>query len=106
MHLFFVPGDAKHSKASFIITKKDEKNQKWSIKVASKIQKNGYVIEAKIPIEQSFFPDLKMKKGTVFGFDIAIDDADTGKRKSQIVWRGGKNNYQDAGSFGKLILKK
>ncbi|MBN2642707.1 MAG: hypothetical protein JXR78_13720 [Victivallales bacterium] len=40
------------------------------------------------------------------GFDIAVDDRDdaTSKRKSQMVWLGAANNYENCNLWGRFKL--
>ena len=41
--------------------------------------------------------------GSLVGLDLAIDDDDSGKgRKSQIVWHGTSQNYQDPSVYGRF----
>ena len=52
-------------------------------------------------------PELNLTAGRLIGFDIAVDDADrTGKKKSQIVWRGQADNSAVPTRFGRVKLVK
>ena len=104
--LLFSPGDNKHPKASWQWLGRDDRAMsKWKVKVASQKTADGYVMEMKIPLDQKHFPSLDLKKGGIIGFDIAIDDADGAKkRKTQMSWRGSKDNYYDASQLGKLKI--
>jgi hypothetical protein len=53
----------------------------------------GWSVEFLIPATVS--------RGQQFGFDVAVDDDDTGSgRKSQIVWHGTADNFQDPSNYG------
>jgi hypothetical protein len=86
-------------------TAKDEAD--WAVTVNSRPTADGYAIEAKIPLDKTRFPELDLRDGRVIGFDLAVNDADhQGERKSQLVWRGTKQNYCDASRFGKLVIRE
>ncbi len=64
----------------------------------------GYALVIAVP-----WPKGWPQTGRELGFDIAVDDADNvgdakAKRKSQIVWRGTANNFQDPSAYGRLVL--
>ncbi|MEK6796201.1 MAG: sugar-binding protein [Spirochaetota bacterium] len=61
----------------------------------------GYKVEIKIPLSDH----LGTLQGKFIGFDIAIDDSDSNKRKSQTVWSGSSDNYQNRSRFGILKFK-
>ena len=59
----------------------------------------GWAAELLIPV-----PGLN--PGRELGFDIAIDDDDTGNgRKSQIVWHGTSRNFQDPSAYGRFRVE-
>jgi len=63
---------------------------------------DGYWIELEIPLGELFagkaVPDS-------IGFDLAIDDADDGGRKLQMVWSGSGDNFKDPSRYGTMFLK-
>jgi GH43 family beta-xylosidase len=69
-------------------------------KVESVATALGYRIKIFLP-----FDGLKVNHfvpGEEFNFDIAINDADLGGRKVQMIWSGGDRNWGDATRFGRL----
>ena len=105
-HLLLIPGDKDHPEASWTWCGESAgKKKSLAIELKSEQTNDGYLIEAKIPLNKKIFPELDLTEGRVLGFDLCINDADHGKtRKSQMSWRGTKNNYVDAANFGKLII--
>ncbi len=66
--------------------------------------KDGYSMEAKLLF--SSFDSFTPEKGKRYGFDIAIDDADTSnERQSQLFWNGSKDFYKNPSVWGFLELK-
>lgn len=66
--------------------------------------------EATMEIPFKVFPGFAPIEGALFGFDIAIDDADPKngekpRRKAQIVWHGTANNFQDPRKYGRMCLE-
>ncbi len=64
----------------------------------------GYSIVCVIP-----WPDGRGRAGREFGFDIAVDDADNvgeprARRRSQLVWHGTANDFQDPSAYGRVVL--
>ena len=57
---------------------------------------DGYDAKIRIPLR----PYLDELSGKMIGLDIAIDDSDSNKRKSQIIWNGTDSNYRDRSVFG------
>ncbi|OGV70214.1 MAG: hypothetical protein A3K19_16550 [Lentisphaerae bacterium RIFOXYB12_FULL_65_16] len=50
-------------------------------------------------------PVSGLTSGRQLGFDLAIDDDDTGQgRKTQIVWHGTRENYQDPSAYGGCVV--
>ncbi|MBU0630453.1 MAG: hypothetical protein KKC80_05990 [Candidatus Margulisbacteria bacterium] len=74
-----------------------------SVSKASKL--NGYVLEAKIPLD--FFTNgFKPAAGRKVDFDIALDDADSsGQREKQLIWNGDFYFYKDPSVWGILEFK-
>ncbi len=75
---------------------------------AARRTKTGYTVEGFVPF--SGFPKFAPKAGSVLGFDVAADDADNvdapkPTRKSQLVWHGTANNFQDPSRYGRLVLR-
>ena len=71
---------------------------------ATKINDNGYSMEIAIP--WSNFP-IKPNTSSIYGFDIAVDDADnttSGKRDNQVMWVGNANNYNTLSNIGYMHL--
>lgn len=51
-------------------------------------------------------PFAGVKEGLLLGVDLAVDDDDSGAgRKSQIVWHGTSQNYQDPSAYGRVRLR-
>lgn len=60
--------------------------------------KNGYVAKGSFKL-----PELKNKQ---FGFDVALDDADTkNTRKVQMIWSGNDENYKSSKKYGLVVIK-
>lgn len=74
--------------------------------VVKKWQDNkGYNIEASVPLNYLLYVVPLASKEYLF--DIAIDDADTGKiRKSQLTWNGDGEGWQMTTVWGEAVLKK
>ena len=68
---------------------------------------NGWTVELRVPLAGAArFP---LAAGQRLGFDIAIDDADNvggerAVRKTQMVWHGTANNFEDPSVYGTLVL--
>ena len=65
----------------------------------------GYALEFSVPLNKRNFPGFAAKPGAIFGFDIAIDDLDSGMgptRKTQMVLNGTENNHCDTSGFLRL----
>ncbi len=67
----------------------------------------GWLLEARVPLASAPAP---VQPGTRIGFDIALDDADNvdgerATRKSQMVWRGTRNNFEDPSAYGSIELE-
>ena len=99
--IFLIPeGDGK------IVCHKPEKIK--NAKVSMKKTDSGYRIEASLPWEN--FPGITPRRGTVFGFDAYVDNADpnptTGKPESMstIAWEGKIGNFSDASRYGRIML--
>jgi len=61
-------------------------------RVSSKIVKDGYIIEAAIPIESLYGLDLN--KATIIGFNVSLVDRDKIEDKwSHIIWSGSKEDH-------------
>jgi len=74
------------------------------VKFATKLNDNGYSMEIAIPWHN--FP-IKPNTSSIYGFDIAVDDADnktSGKRDNQVMWVGNANNYNTLSNIGYLHL--
>jgi len=82
------------------------------VQVASRINPTGYNIEVKIPFHafRKLWVGvpavcLRPRVGYVIGFDVAIDDCDSGnRRKLQMVWTGTEDNWRDMTNFGSLMF--
>lgn len=62
----------------------------------------GYIVEMKIPLTK-----LTPEDGTVIGFDLQINDARDGERRSVTAWNDTSGNgWQDPSVFGNLTLVK
>ena len=70
---------------------------------------DGWTVELRVPLTGvARFP---LAAGQRLGFDIAIDDADNVEgeravRKTQMVWHGTANNFEDPSAYGTLVLGK
>jgi hypothetical protein len=67
---------------------------------------SGYILEARIPWA-SLDPEFKPESGMALGFDLAVDDADSGStdRERQTVWSGDQGFYANPSQWGILRLK-
>jgi len=73
--------------------------------IAGRARNTAEGYEMEILLDWALFPDFKAVKGSLMGLDFAIDDADEAKtRKTQLVWKGTGQNYQDASRFGRVVL--
>ena len=60
---------------------------------------SGWAAELLIPV-------AGLTGGRQFGFDVAVDDDDSGKgRKTQIVWHGSSQNFQDPSVYGRFRVE-
>ncbi len=64
----------------------------------------GYQLQGKITPNSSGL--VKLQPGTEIGLDLGLDDCDVvnTRRKSQIVWQGGEDNYVNCKRWGRLRL--
>ncbi len=69
-------------------------------KIATKMTKTGYTIEASIPL--SFFYKINVGPGKAIGFDVALDDVGaTGKTRTlQLSWSQSDKSWQDPSGWG------
>jgi arylsulfatase A-like enzyme len=61
-------------------------------------------------VVQVFFPYANLKRNhfwprTYFSMDIAINDADSVNRETQIIWRGKIDNWQSPANFQPVVVK-
>ncbi|MBN1411656.1 MAG: hypothetical protein JW969_12485 [Spirochaetales bacterium] len=92
------PGNGKDLKPILwnMATSKACKGEGLSVKTAQ-----GYAFE--IRIDWTEFNNVKIKPGAVYGFNLAIDDADAkGSRESQALWFGKKNFYKDPSVWNRI----
>jgi len=69
---------------------------------ATQLITDGYTLELAIPWK---ILGVKPNISSLYGFDIAVDDADaTTTRGNQVMWAGNGNNYQDLSNVGVLML--
>lgn len=68
---------------------------------------DGYAIEMVIPWSPEAFPGFRAALGSIFGFDVAVDDWDhsTSERKLQMVLFGNEWNHRDTSGFGRFLLE-
>lgn len=69
----------------------------------TELRDSGYVVQLSIP-----FSSLKRNHfwpRTEFYMDVAINDADTGRRESQIMWAGSSDNWNNPHNFKKVSFK-
>ena len=76
-------------------------NQSVGVKFATKTIVGGYTMEFAIPWSNF---NITPSTTPVYGFDIAVDDADGGTRINQNVWMGDANDWQDLSNVGDLKL--
>ncbi|MCF8380368.1 MAG: sulfatase-like hydrolase/transferase [Bacteroidales bacterium] len=66
----------------------------------TELREKGYVVQVTIPYtglkRNHFWPR------TTFYMDVAINDADTGARESQIMWRGKNDNWNKPHNFAQV----
>ena len=76
-------------------------NQILGVKFATKTIVGGYTMEFAIP-----WTNFTITPSTtpIYGFDIAVDDADGGTRINQNVWMGDANDWSDLSNVGDLQL--
>jgi hypothetical protein len=72
-------------------------------KVAAKIHTKGYNIECAINYKE--LGGWKPKTNAKIGFSLALDDADSGDRTVQYLWRGKGDLWRVRTRFGKAILR-
>jgi hypothetical protein len=95
-------GDLKTKKPSYIWN--FTRNCLADGEVKTKRTKKGYNMEIKILF--STFDNLAPVQDDCYGFNIATDDADeTGERKGQGIWNGGKDFYKNPSVWGFIRLK-
>lgn len=78
--------------------------RKEQFKSSARLTKDGYVIEAAIPLE-----NVSSKQSRWVGFDLQVNDdgAGDGKRSSVFMWSDPSgNSYRDTSGFGSLLLVK
>jgi lysophospholipase L1-like esterase len=64
----------------------------------------GYRLQVALPLK--FLEQAAGGEVDSFGFDLAIDDADTpGQRQAQLVWSGRADNFVNPRNFGEIYLK-
>ncbi len=88
-----------------------------TLTMASSLQKDGYIIELKIPFSSFQFMGGVIKPFDALGCDVVINDNDLdrsslgnvrvkGGRKSIVGWCGGADNYKNVSKYGSLVLIK
>lgn len=78
--------------------------RKEQFKSTALLTKDGYIIEAAIPLE-----NVNSKQSRWIGFDLQVNDdgAGDGKRSSVFMWSDPSgNSYRDTSGFGSLFLVK
>jgi hypothetical protein len=71
-----------------------------SVRIRSVPSDNGYRIEVLLP--QALLEFEGMSPGPTFNLDIGINDADAGRRESQLMWSGSSSNWSDPRGFGRM----
>lgn len=70
----------------------------------TELRDSGYVVQVSIPYtsleKYHYWPRSK------FYMDVAINDADTGRRESQIMWAGDSDNWDNPNNFKEVAFKK
>lgn len=74
---------------------------------AGRKTQSGWVLEGRIPLQDA---GLGSRPRARLGFDVALDDADNSpdgpaRRKTQMVWHGTANNFEDPSVWGELRLQ-
>lgn len=74
-------------------------------KVATKLTKKGYTLEASIPLK--YFYKINVGPGKTIGFDVSLDDvgAMAKTRTIQLAWSGSSTSWQDPSGWGSLQFK-
>ncbi len=104
-HIFVSPGTENDPGVKIRIKGSGGKQFAGIIQADSKETANGYCIEIKIPITKRFFPQLKMEKERVIGFNLQLNDADCLENpKSVMTWNGKTQCNLKPANFGKIIL--
>lgn len=80
----------------------ESRGRKINVLQKNKLTKEGYNVEMAIEWASLNF---KAEQGTVFGFDIAVNDDDNnGDRDGQTMWNGAENNWQTTEFLGTVEL--
>jgi len=100
--IFAIPPDKNNPQADFKVWQPDG-CEFHGVKIASVVMNDYYTIEMAIPwnnlIKDKVAPNME------FGFEITIDERDSGDYEHrQMVWRGGSNNWRDPSLFSRIKL--
>lgn len=94
----FGTGDGRQNKPSVWIWQK--RSQPEGSEIAVKKTATGYNLEAKVPWRS--FTDWTPRAKDVVGFDVALDDANSDERVTQLIWNGDYAFYRDPSVWGRL----
>jgi arylsulfatase A-like enzyme len=70
----------------------------------TELRDSGYVVQVSIPyssLERNHYWPRNS-----FYMDVAINDADTGRRESQVMWAGGRDNWNNPHNFKQVAFKE
>ena len=105
--LFLVPGHDTPWCADWSFGDRPERtvppSGRWQgVRVSSALREGGYRIRMSVPIAALRASSRHL---SAVGFDVAIDDTDTGGyRDTQMVWAGTADNYLNPSFYGTLLL--
>lgn len=72
------------------------------VRAYTELRENGYVVQISLPFANlsraHYWPRSK------FWFDVAINDADTGARESQLMWAGKRDNWDNPHNFHEVVF--
>ncbi len=73
------------------------------VRAYTELRENGYVVQISLPFANlsraHYWPREK------FWFDVAVNDADTGARESQLMWAGKRDNWDNPHNFAEVSFE-
>ena len=97
-----VAADAQVPRVFYRNAPSDAVHESNDVAVVPRADGKGYVMEASIPWD---LLDIKPAMEQELLFDVAVDDGETGARRTrQLMWNGPSRNSKDRGGWGRLRL--